>query len=261
MKQWNGLLWKEWVQWRLSLLIIIVFMAAALIGLPSFARLLAVEEVSVFEITMVICFIAAGACILVPVIHFLMMFNKDMKSPDLWLHSTASTTELVGAKMLMATLSGAACIAVPVIVVAFRYVTAVSHPVDMFDELLFFGTLLIAIIFLSSIQFMVYGFFFIVIEQVLKPFVKGFSLVITLLLFIVSVRVYGEITSSPFFERFVRFGKIDLMKLKNPHIELEYGYFALNGTVLYVGEVMFAMLLTIGLFLAGIALFEKRVRL
>lgn len=260
MKQWNGLLQKEWVQWRSQIIVLIFLLLAGLFILPYFAGVFAVGEVSVFEITMVISFVAAGACIFVPVIAFSMMLNKDMKRPDLLLHSTASTVKLVAVKMVMSAGMGLAYLLVTAIVVASRYVLT-PQPENIFNELLFFGSLLIIGIFLVSIQFMVYGFFFIVIDYLLKPFLKGFSFVVTLILFIISVRIYGEVTSSDFYEKVIKFGSFDLMSLKNPVIDLQYNYFTVSNTVLYAGELIFAVLFTIGVFYVAIALFEKRVRL
>ncbi|MGN7386114.1 hypothetical protein [Sporosarcina sp. SAFN-015] len=260
MKQWNGLLHKEWVQWRGQIIVLVILLLAGLFILPSLAKVLAIGEISVFEITMAIGFIAAGACILVPVIAFSMMFNKDMKRPDIWFHSTASTVKLVGVKMLMSAGMGLAYLLATVLVVAIRYAIT-PQPEAIFNELLFYGSLLIIGVFLASIQFMVYGFFFIVIDQLLKPFLKGFSFVVTLILFIISARIYGEVTGSNLYDKFIRVGSFDLMSLKNPVIDLQYDYFTVTNTVLYAGEIIFAVLFTVGLFYLAIALFEKRVRL
>lgn len=260
MTQWNGLLQKEWVQWRGQIIVLIFLLLAGLFILPSLAGVLAVGEVSVFEISMVIGFVAAGACILVPVIAFSMMFNKDMKRPDLWFHSTASTVKLVAVKMVMSAGLGLAYLLVTAIVVAIRYAFT-PETEAIFNELLFYGSLLISAVFLASIQFMVYGFFFIVIDQLMKPFLKGFSFVVSLILFIISVRIYGEVTGSDFYGKFIQVGSFDLMSLKNPVIDLQYDYFTVTNTVLYAGEIIFAVLFTVGLFYLAIALFEKRVRL
>jgi hypothetical protein len=260
VKQWNGLLQKEWVQWRGQIIVLTFLLLAGLFILPSLAGVFAVGEVPVFEITMVIGFVAAGACILVPVIAFSMMFNKDMKRPDLWFHSTASTVKLVVVKMVMSAGVGLAYLLITSFVVAIRYALT-PQPEGIFNELLFYGSLLIVGVFLASIQFMVYGFFFIVIDQLLKPFLKGFSFVVTLLLFIISVRIYGEVTGSVFYEKFIQVGGFDLMSLKNPAIDLQYDYFTVTNTVLYAGEIIFGVVFTVGLFYLAIVLFEKRVRL
>ncbi len=59
MKQWNGLLRKEWVQWRLPVLVLAILMVSGLFILPSFA-VFVVNLTSVFEVTMVVCFVAAA---------------------------------------------------------------------------------------------------------------------------------------------------------------------------------------------------------
>ncbi len=260
VKQWNGLLRKEWVQWRGQIIVVVFLLLAGLFILPYFAGVLVAGEVSVFEMTMVIGFVAAGACILVPIIAFSMMFNKDMKRPDLWFHSTASTVKLVAVKMVMSSGLGLAYLLVTAFVVAIGFAITPQREA-IFNELLFYGSFLIGGVFLASIQFMVYGFFFIVIDQLLKPFLKGFSFVVTLLLFIISIRIYGEVTASDFYGKFIQVGGFDLMSIKNPVIDLQYNYFTVTDTILYTGEIIFAVLFTVGLFYLAIALFEKRVRL
>ena len=260
MKQWNGLLQKEWVQWRWQLVVLAILMVSGLFLMPTLAGGLAADAFSVFELTMVICFVAAAFGSLVPVISFAIMFNREMKLPDLWLHSTASTTSLVGVKMTMAALIGAASLLIPTVVVAIQY-AFIRPAVTSFGELLFFGSVFIVFIFLGSLMYMVVGFFFIVIDQMLKRFVRGFSLVITLVLFVLSIRVYGEVVNSKFYEKLSQFGKIDLMQIKNPTIEIQYGYFNYADTIVYTGDFLFAILFTVGLFLAGIALFDKKVQL
>ncbi|MFC5601825.1 hypothetical protein [Sporosarcina koreensis] len=260
MKQWNGLLQKEWIQWRLTLLVLAILMVTWLFTLPTIAGWLAADDIAVFEITMVVCFMAAAFGSLVPVISFAIMFNREMKRPDLWLHSTATTMTLVGMKMTMAALIGAASLIIPTAVVAIRY--AFMRPtVTTFEELLFFGSVFIGFIFLGSLMFMVVGFFFIVLDHMLKRFLKGFSIVITLVLFVLSIRVYGEVVSSDLYKRLSEFGKIDLMAIKNPTIEIEYGYFAYTDTVVYAGDLLCAVLFTVGLLLAGITLFDRKVKL
>ena len=90
MKQWNGLLKKEWVTMKWPLLV------SALLGIivMSFVPHLIVNffgfEVHVFEVALVICFMWAGASVLAPVIALFIMMEREMKRPDVWLHSTAS---------------------------------------------------------------------------------------------------------------------------------------------------------------------------
>ncbi|WP_339252888.1 hypothetical protein NSQ43_03025 [Sporosarcina sp. FSL W8-0480] len=260
MKQWNALLQKEWVQWRVQIIVLVFLMLTGLFMLPTFAKILVAGEVPVFEITMIISFVAAGACVFVPVIAFATMFNKDMKVPDLWLHSPASTSKLIGVKLFMAAVIGFVYLLVPVAVVAIRYLFT-SQPEVIFSELLFAGVLLISAVFVTSIRFMVYGFFFIVIDQLLKPFLKGFSLVITLILFVISARIYGEVTNSVFYDRFIKIGSFDLLEIKSSNIEISYDNFLFHNTVLYVGEIAFAVFFTIGVLYLAITLFEKKVRL
>lgn len=114
-----------------------------------------------------------------------------MKWPDIWLHSTASVFKLMGSKVFVAVLVGIGSLLIPTAVVALQYVF-VGTEIFSFYELLYFGSLFVCMIFVGSISVMSTGFFFWVIHQLLKPYVKGFSVLLTLVLFFYIVGVVRE---------------------------------------------------------------------
>ena len=151
-------------------------------------------EVHVFEVALVICFLWAGASVFAPVTALFTMLEREMKRPDVWLHSNASIFKLVGAKACWHLMIGVVGLLIPTIVLAVQYALFKSA-MFTFNELFFFGTIFIVLVFAVSIIFMSVGFFFWVIDRLMKPLLKGFSIVVTIILFLISTRIYSH---SPF---------------------------------------------------------------
>lgn len=260
MMQWNGLLKKEWVTMKWPLLVGALFGILVMSFFPLLINRFLGVEVEVFEVALVMCFIWAGASVLAPVTALFTMLEREMKRPDVWLHSTASIYKLVGAKALMASLIGAVGLLIPTIVLAVQYALFKSATIT-FNDLFFFGSIFIVLIFAVSIIFMSIGFFFWVIDRLMKPFLKGSSIVATIILFFISSRIYSLFTLSEFYKKGLLIGPIDVMKIKNPLINVEFIYFEHMMTLFYSGEILFTIFCTVAMFIIAAVLFEKKVRL
>ncbi|WP_313892161.1 hypothetical protein [Psychrobacillus sp.] len=260
MKQWNGLLKKEWLSMRGLLL------ASALLGIiaMSFLPLLLSKsfgsEERIFEFTIVICFIWASATVVVPGVALFTMLEKDMKRPDVWLHSDASIFKLVGLKVFLATLIGAVGLLIPTMVLAVQY-ALLAPSIMTIDALLFYGSIFVVVSFGGSISIMAIGYFFWVIYRLLKPYLIGFSIPITILLFCFSLLVVERIGRTEIYSKMVNVGRIDLLPLKKDIFDDGNGYFTLTETTFYMGEVVFGIFFITIMFVVATVLFEKKVRL
>ncbi|KAA0948748.1 hypothetical protein FQ087_17310 [Sporosarcina sp. ANT_H38] len=260
MKQWNGLLKKEWVMMKWPLLV------SALLGIivMSFVPHLIANSLGfgehVFELALVICFLWAGASVVAPVITLFIMLEKEIKRPDVWFHSTASIFKLVGSKAFFAILIGAVGLLIPTTILAVQF-ALFNTTTFIFNDLLFFGSIFIVIIFAVSITFMSIGFFFWVIDRLMKPYLRGFSIVVTIILFFVSSRLYSLLARTELYEKLILIGPIDLLKLKNPKINVEFIYLEHTETFFYTGEIIFDIFFTVVMFIVAAILFEKKVRL
>lgn len=260
MKQWNGLLKKEWVTMKWPLLVSALFGIIVMSFVPHLLATFLDFGVHAFELALVICFIWAGASVLAPVTALFTMLEREMKRPDIWLHSTASIYKLVGAKAFLASLIGGVGLLIPTIVLAVQYALFKSTTVT-FNELFFFGSNFIVLIFAVSVIFLGIGFFFWVIDRLMKPLLKGFSIVVTIILFLISARLYSLFSLSEFYKKLVLIGPVDLMKIKNPKINVEFIYFDHTETLFYTGEILFNIFFTVVIFIVAAVLFEKKVRL
>ena len=105
------------------------------------------------------------------------------------------------------------------------------------------------------------GFFFWVIDLLMKPYLKGFSIVATIILVFISSRLYGKFVLSELYEKLILIGPIDVMKIKNPKINVDFIYFEHTETFFYTGEILFDLFFTVVMFIIAAVLFEKKVRL
>lgn len=260
MKQWNGLVRKEWLTVKWSLIVSALIAVIVMTVFPFLITGFLGVEVHVFEFALVICFLWASASVLAPVVALFTTLGMEMKRPDVWLHSNASIFKLVGSKAFFAAMIGVAGLLIPTIVVAIQYAIFKST-IMSFDELLFFGTIFIVTIYAISITFMSIGFFFWVIDRLLKPFVRGFSIVITFGLFLISVRLYNQLVHTELYEKLVVVGPIDLLAISNPMTMMDFVYFDHTDMLFYTGEILFDLFFTVVLFVIAAVLFEKKVRL
>lgn len=260
MKQWNGLLKKEWVIMKWPLLVSTLLGTIVMSFVPHLIVNFIGIEAHVFEVALVICFIWAGASVLAPVIALSIMLVREMKRADVWLHSTASIFKLVGVKVFFATLIGAVGLLIPTTVLAVQY-ALFNSTTFIFDDLLFFGSIFIVVIFAVSITFMSIGFFIWVIDLLMKPYLKGFSIVATIIILLISSRLYAKFVLSELYEKLILIGPIDIMKIKNPKINVDFVYFDHTETFFYTGEILFDLFFTVVMFIVAALLFEKKVRL
>lgn len=260
MKQWNGLMAKEWMLWKWQIVIAIGITVIGLFAIPSIMGPLTKDDPKfVFEMTMVFGFMVILTGAIIPAITFATMFNRDMKQPDIWLHSTASAYVLIGVKCVVAACIGAIALVVPALVLAIRFAITDNLHVT-FDELAFFGSWFIVLFFATSLMILATAVFFIVIDRLLKPYLKGFSIVATGILVVLAVRLFGEIKSTAFYERFIHNGNFDLLELKNSKLEINENSYVYMDLTLSIGNTLFDLLLTVLLFVVAITLFEKKVR-
>ena len=175
MKQWNGLLKKEWFAMKgwfygsiITQLCVVLFL--------SFSSTFLMKEVSMMEILPIFSGIwGLMLSVILPTTVLLVSLNKEMQRPDIWLHSTASTVKLFGVKMLFASMIGFVNVVFPLIIVLVGSKFSGFPIAILFNEVFQFGTHSALMFFLLSIFIMCIGLFLGVLYQLLKPVVKGFS--------------------------------------------------------------------------------------
>lgn len=260
MQQWNGLLRKEWVTLKAPLIVIALFAVATMLFLPILITHFWWEGVEVFELALIMCTLWAVASTLAPVVTLFIMLEREMKRPDVWLHSNASIFKLVGSKVVFAVIIGIGGLLISPIALAVQYAIFRSSTLS-FEALLFYGSVFIVVIFVASLSILCTGFFFWVLYRLMVPIIKGFVIIVLFILFGISSWAVESIRNSDIYTKLVKVGPIDLLKLKNPNLDIGNAYLEVTSTTFYTGEIVYNVLFTVFVFVIAAVLFEKKVRL
>ena len=262
MKQWNGLLKKEWVTMREWLygnaVIAILLMLVASFGLS----MLIEGKVNVFLILGIVIIIWIITSIFLPVVILLNSLWKDWNRPDLWLHSTSSIYKLFGSKSIFAIIVGAVNVLIPTSLLLIYALFWGSPLFELsFGELVFFVWLLVFAFFTASIMIMCTGLFFGVFYQLIKPVVKGFTVPITVILFVILAQTFERVKVTTIYQKVAAFGPIGDPTREKFYIERGNFFIGPTEPVVYTGDVLLSLLFILLLFVVSTVLFEKKVRL
>lgn len=184
--------------------------------------------------------------------------GKDMGHPALWLHSSASMRQLVGAKFLLISLAVGCSLLIYGMISGISYYTG-GGDVSVADNLLL-SLSVYAVIMLNAIYVMAIVFFFWSIYQVFRSRIGLFSIVVIIILVNIWLIGWGFVWFTEVFqtvkEMVPMYGSIqdmDLLMFNN--------YIVPGGTILTIGSLILYGLLTVFYFVFGTILFEKKVRL
>lgn len=186
-----------------------------------------------------------------------------MKQPELWLHSTASIFKLTGAKY-------ASAFIITIITIVWNglllilSVTIGSHQLGVgLGELIRIGSYFAGVTVVSSIPYMVIGFFFWTIYQLLKPYLKSFASAFAVLLFLMLPAFLGLLQK--LVNHIPQFGEIHFPIPSNIGGALvpgggEFSFYFGSGT-LYLSDLLVIILLIVLVYVGSTKWFEKKVRL
>jgi len=259
MKVWKGLFNKEWMllRWEfiaLTFVVIVVLGASLEYQFVDTQSYFTLENQWFYEVLLIV-HLAAG------VILLYQSLSREMKRPDIWLHSPGSLGRLVGAKMLFLSymLMWSLLLCGTIIGVSY-YIGGGTLP--LVDGIALLFSVIVAIV-LNSIYIMALGFFFWSIYQVLHSRIGWFSIIITIGVFYFWIFIWGILY---FLELFSPIKEMWPIKLTEGLPYLEYNNFIFTGLVpegaiLSVGSLLLYVVLIAIYFFAGAVLFEKEVRL
>jgi len=256
MKRWRGLLQKEWAQikWRLVFFVLlnslILFWGVdhLVFGVPE-GFLTSVEPM------IGLCFILH---LIMAVSLLLDILGKDIGRPDVWLHSPASTRQLIGAKFLLIVLSTSFSLIVCGMIAGISYFVG-GGVVSVVDELFLLLSVGVVIL-LNAIYVMALVVFFWSIYQVFRSWIGWFSIVVIIILINIWIIGWGYVWLTEVFQTVMEMGpmygsiqKMDLLMYTN--------YIVPSGSILTIGSLVLYGILTVFYFVIGSILFEKKVRL
>ena len=260
MKQWNGLLRKEWAamsgQFYASVVASILF-----VGLIPFGSRLFNWGLDVLELSLISSLTWMIICIFIPTIILLISLGKEMNRPDIWLHSGASIFKMFGSKAVYAALVGVVNLVIPfiAIIIGSRFS---AFPLELtFKMALQVGSLFFISFYITSLLIMGTGLFFGVLYQLTKPVMRGFALPNVVILFLISSWLVEWITTKSFYKELTSFGAIT-----NPGEEIftivkGNFFFEIDTVVFYTGDILVDLVVGVLLFITAVVLFEKKVRI
>lgn len=262
MKRWNGLLKKEWLLMR-SWLRGTVILSVILIGLSAFGLSVFVEKgfnfIPIFGFSMLFFVLIS---LFLPVSILLNSLWKEWKQSDVWLHSTSSAFQLFGAKVVFAATCGAVIVFMPALLFLI-YVSIFGSPVVELSpgELRNFVVHFVCSFYTASIMIMVVGLLIGVFYQLMKPVMKGFTVPIIIVFFLIVNVIYEYMKESSLYQKVATFGPIGDPSKEPMMIERENFFMGPIEPVVYTGDVLLSLLFIIILFVTSVILFEKKVRL
>lgn len=260
MKQWNGLMKKEWSSMKEWFYGVIGAAVVCILIIP-FGISLLYQEVNALGLSFGISIAWTAAGVVIPTVVLLNSLGKEMQRPDVWLHSTASISKLLGVKMIFAALIGGLNLVVSMMMLFIQLKFSTLLLDITFKTAIQMGGLLILALYVASIAIMCTGLFFGAIFQVIKPITKGFTWPIILTFFLVTSWVTERITRTALYNKIGEIGPV--LGPKKGAFELEEGKFFFEIEEIYfrTGDLLMDLIIAVILFIIATVLIEKKVRL
>lgn len=259
MKQWNGLMKREWVAMKGWLYGTVGAAILITLIIPLFIAIFFKESVDGVVISFLPLWLVVS--LIMPISILLSSLKKEMDRPDIWLHSPVSIFKLFGAKAVFASGIGLLNLAIATFVGLIQLKLFSPIPDLTFGGLIGFGSTFIFSVFLTSLLAMCMVLFIRVLYLVMEPRMKGFTIPILIVFVFGASWVYERIRVTSFYEKITTFGPFANPLNKDFTMEGEGFFFQVNTTVLHTGSFLVAISLTIFLFVLAAVLFEKKVRL
>lgn len=262
-KRWKGLFQKEWILMKWGVLAYVLLSAFIVFAGPRLISSLFEMEYDFFDHTLPLvgAWLAFGTAIgygmLIP------SLGKEMKQPEVWLHSPAPMLQLVGAKAVFVGMMTACllCLTGVFLVISFLFSEAFGK-VDMASGLLALLSAIIAI-FLNSAFVMAVGFFFWAVYHAIRSYIGEVSYIVTFALFVGTALGWEKLRVFGLFKAIGSFVPIKATSTTFYNESDSYYFTGIvpEGVITSIGSLLFYGTLTVILFVVGAKLFEKKVRL
>jgi len=260
MTQWKGLLMKEWKTMRVSLYLVLGLNVVAILLLPFLLNVwLGVPRV---EASIVIGFLWLMCQTILAAVILLTSLEKDMKQPELWMHSTASVFKLTGVKYTFALFVTLISIVWNGLLLIISVLVGTPFLGVSLGELIQIGLYFAGLAALSAIPYMVIAFFFWTIHQLLKPYLKSLSSAVAVVLFLMLPAFLGWLQKGV--NHLPRFGDLNFPMPKNLGWVMENAgetSFYFDSGNIYASDVLYITLLIVLVYIGSTKWFEKKVRL
>jgi len=252
MKKFVSLVKKEWHGYKLWAFLML-FAGVFFIGiLPTFADRLPYSLLSTDELRLGFLFLGVVGLGFTATIQFIVSLRRDIKSKEIWLHNSSNILTLIGAKICFSICWGT--------VISFSYGIASYFLGDaLYGELyqlIFFHLMIVVLSFYTIALFTVTALVFYTIYLQLKRYIGMASVVVTGLLFFLSIIGFEKVTSSVIYEKFLYLVEIPLAPLEK-FFPVIFREGALLLDPFYIFEEIFITMFLVACFIAASKWIER----
>ncbi|MGE8000061.1 hypothetical protein ACQKOF_15530 [Lysinibacillus sp. NPDC093190] len=246
LKNFAGLLKKEWVLYRAWLFVGIFIGVMLSMVVPylimRFSDEFTMEKQLPFFFSILVLMLGGFFSVL----QFLASIRHDLRTKEIWLHSTSSIAQLVGVKIVFS-LIGYAIFNFIFVSVAIYNVK--DEIIGNFAQILLWLLFFVAIIVMLQLMIFVIVMLFLTFYFQMKYFFGSFSIVITMLAFFISMDLWFKFTDSKLYDNIfhhigIRLTDLERFFPKTPTMKLSLG------TMYVVEEVATIIFVAILFFIA-----------
>ena len=259
LKIWKGLLIKEWafMKWPVITLVLINLIITVVEISPIASGLL---DINMIE-TLTSSNIWFNLNLYMGVFLLLTSLLSEMKRADIWLHSRASIRQLVGAKILLAGLAVTCSLLLCGVVIGIS-----GGANSTLTEILTLMATIAAIV-LNTVYVSIVAFFIWSVYQVLRARIGLLAIIVTLVLVVICTFLWAFVWFTNWFQTIKEMGpvlEVSTMTAGLPYLRETNPLFAglmPESALMTVGSLLLYIVISLGLFIGGATLFEKKARL
>jgi hypothetical protein len=267
IKRLKGLMGKEWILLKWGILVLVFVNITVVLAVPPLINRAFDLPMNTFENVLIISGTWFVFSMFIGVGILFTSLEKEMKQPEIWLHSPAPMWQLVGIKAVFAVAVTALILVLNGVLLSIAFIISDAYgTISRFDGALSMVSVMISI-FLKSIYIMGFGFMFWSLYQIGRSRSKGLSVIFTTLLFFAGIFTGSVIAESfrslELLTTIKGFGSVKLTDFTfyNEHNSYFFTGIVQDGVVFSVGGLILYGVLTLIFFAVGAKFFEKKVRL
>ncbi|MCL1694491.1 hypothetical protein [Lysinibacillus sp. BPa_S21] len=255
MKQFAGLLKKEWVLYRVWLFGGIFIGVMLSVVVPYLIRRLNDEFTMENQMTFAFSILVLVLGGFFSILQFLASMRHDLKNKEIWLHSTSSIAQLVGAKIVFSIIGYAIFNFIFISIAIYKVKDEII--IGNFAQILLLLLFFVAIIVILQLMIFVIMLLFLALNLQMKHFIGSFSIVITMVAFFISMNEWVKFTGSKLYDNIFHHVEISLTGLEQFFPKLLTMKLELGS--LYVVEEVAGTIMIVFLFIIATKWLEKVV--
>lgn len=267
IKSMKGLIRKEWILLKWGILVLFFVNIAVVLAVPRFINRAFDLPLNTFENSLIVSGTWFVFSMFIGVGVLFTSLEKEMKQPEIWLHSPAPMWRLVGIKAVFAVVVTGLILVLNGVLLSISFVASDAYgTLSRFDGALSMISVMVSI-FLKSIYIMGFGFMFWSLYQIGRSRSRGLAVISTTLLFFAGAftgTVIAELFRSiEILTTIKEFGSVKLTGFAFYNEQNSYFFTGIvpDGVVFSVGGLILYGALTLIFFAVGAKVFEKKVRL